>query len=53
MATMDPKLVAKTQQYEVAYFARKHGLTRETAMKILKQAGPSRAKANELAQHAK
>lgn len=49
MAKMDPKLVASKQAYEVSYFARKHGITTETARELLKDAGPSREKANDLA----
>jgi hypothetical protein len=48
-ASMDRKLVAKTQQYEVEYFARKHRLAAADARAILQQAGRSRVKANELA----
>ncbi len=53
MASMDRKLVAKSQQYEVSYFARKHGLTTADARAILQQAGRSRDKANELADSGK
>lgn len=49
MTKMDPKLVASTEQYEVDYFAKKHGITRDQAMSILKKAGPSRVKADDLA----
>ena len=49
MAKMDPKLVASKQPYEVAYFASKHGLTADEARAILEKAGPSREKADELA----
>ena len=34
MAKMDRKLVAKTQQYEVAYFAKKHSITAAEARGI-------------------
>jgi len=47
---MDRKLVAKSQQYEVAYFARKHRMTAADARAILQEAGRSREKANELAE---
>lgn len=47
---MDPKLVASKEQYEVDYFAKKHDLSREKAMEVLKRAGPSREKADELAE---
>ena len=48
MPSMDRKLVAKSQQYEVAYFARKHGMTAADARAILQKAGRSREKANEM-----
>lgn len=50
MPSMDRKLVAKSQQYEVAYFARKHRISAADARAILQQAGRSREKANELAE---
>jgi len=50
MPLMDRKLVAKSQQYEVAYFARKHRISAADARSILQRAGRSREKANELAQ---
>ena len=53
MATMERKLVASKQQYEVAYFARKHRLTAADARAILQQAGRSREKANQLAEAGK
>ena len=46
---MDRKLVAKTEQYEVSYFAKKHRITAADARAILQKAGRSRDKANELA----
>jgi hypothetical protein len=49
MADMDRRLVAQSQQYEVAYFARKHRLSAADARAILQRAGRSRDKANELA----
>lgn len=45
MARMDPKLLAKTQQYEVSYFARKHRMSAADAREILQKAGRSREKA--------
>lgn len=45
----DRSRVAGEQQYEVAYFANRHGLTTEEARRIIAAAGPSRAKADELA----
>ena len=53
MATMDGKLVASKQQYEVAYFAKKHRISAADARAILQQAGRSREKANELAEASK
>jgi hypothetical protein len=50
MAKMDPKLVAKTEQYEVAYFARKHRISAADARDIIQRARRSREKANELAE---
>jgi len=50
MPDMDRKLVAKSQQYEVAYFARKHRIAAAEARTILQQAGRSREKGNELAE---
>lgn len=41
--------VAGEQQYEVAYFAKKHGLTTTEAEHIIRSAGPSRRKADEMA----
>jgi Protein of unknown function (DUF3606) len=39
MAKMDRKLVAKTEQYEVSYFARKHKMSAADARAIVQQAG--------------
>jgi hypothetical protein len=50
---MDRKLVAKSQQYEVAYFAKKHRISAADARAILQQAGRSREKANQLAENGK
>ncbi|MEN2786682.1 DUF3606 domain-containing protein [Sphingomonas qilianensis] len=44
----DPARVAAGQPYEVSYFARKHGLSTAEARAIIKEAGPSRAKSNQL-----
>jgi hypothetical protein len=49
MVAMDRKLVAAEQQYEVAYFAKKHRISAADARSILQRAGRSRTKANELA----
>lgn len=48
----DRRRVAAGQPYEVGYFARKHGLSREQAEKIIKQTGGDREKANAAAQKA-
>lgn len=49
----DAKLVAGEQAYEVAYFRKKHSISTEQARKIIDQAGPSRDKANSLAEKVK
>lgn len=49
----DRSRVAAGEPYEVAYFARKHGLSAAEARAIIKEAGPSRAAANELADRRK
>ena len=49
----DAALVSASQPYEVSYFARKHGLSTAEVRAIFKEAGPSRAKANELAKQRK
>jgi len=46
----DRSRVAAGEPYEVNYFARKHGLSREEAQKIIKQAGGNRDKANQIAE---
>jgi hypothetical protein len=38
----DRARVSAEQPYEVAYFARKHGLSQEQARDIIKKHGPSR-----------
>jgi len=42
----DRAKVNSQEQYEVAYFAKKHGLSAGEARDILKQAGPSREAAD-------
>lgn len=42
--SQDRKLVALTQPYEVAYFAKKHGITMGQARAIISRNGPSRRK---------
>jgi len=50
MVDMDRKLVASEEQYEVAYFAKKHGISTDRAKEILARAGRSREKADALAE---
>lgn len=45
----DRSRVAAEQQYEVAYFAKKHNFTLAEAVRIIEAAGPSRERADELA----
>jgi hypothetical protein len=45
----DRAKVNSQEQYEVAYFAQKHGLSAVEARKIIEQAGPSREAADEAA----
>ena len=49
----DRSRVAAEEQYEVSYFAGKHGIPADVARKIIKDAGNSRAKADAAAQRAK
>ena len=49
----DRDRVAGEQPDEVTYFAAKHGLTSEEALKIITEAGPGRASADELAERRK
>lgn len=49
----DRRRVSTSEPYEVSYFARKHGLTKDEATKIVKQAGGDREKANALAEKKK
>jgi len=46
----DRRRVAAGEPYEVNYFARKHGLSKDEALKIIKKAKGNRAKANALAE---
>lgn len=50
MVDMDRKLVAAEEQYELAYFAKKHKISTERARNILDRAGRSREKADALAE---
>jgi hypothetical protein len=49
----DRRRVAAGEPYEVAYFARKHGMPAAEARAIIKEAGPDREKANALARRRK
>jgi hypothetical protein len=49
----DRAKVNANEQYEVAYFAQKHGITMEEARRILADAGPSRKAADEAAMRAR
>jgi hypothetical protein len=49
----DRRRVAADEPYEVEYFRRKHGISREQALKVIKEAGGDRAKADSLAAKAK
>lgn len=46
----DRARIAGGQDYEVQHFADRYGLTPDEAREIIRQAGPSREKAEELAQ---
>ena len=49
----DRDRVAKEQQYELSFFARKHGLSQTQAREIIIAAGSSRERADQLAEQAK
>ena len=42
----DRRTVASGQGYELAYFARKHGLSRDAAEKLIREVGNDREKLN-------
>lgn len=46
----DRKRVARGQPYEVSYFARKHGLTRDQARQLIQRVGNDRDKLNQAAE---
>jgi hypothetical protein len=48
----DRRRIASGQAYEVGYFARKHGISKARAEKIIKDARGSRERANALAARA-
>ena len=45
----DRAKISGSEQYEVQYFAQKHGISTDRARDIIKQAGNNRARADELA----
>jgi hypothetical protein len=49
----DRSRVSAEEPYEVAYFAKKHGLSMEEARQVIEQAGPNREKADAAAERAK
>lgn len=49
-SAQDRRRVSVSEPYEVNYFARKHGLSRDVALEIIRQAGGDREKANKLAE---
>ena len=46
---VDRSRVSGSEQYEVDYFAKKHGISTERAKEIIRQAGNDRARADKLA----
>ena len=46
----DRSRVAKNEGYEVNYFANKHGITRESARKLISKIGNNREKLNAAAE---
>lgn len=49
----DRRQVADGEGYEVSYFARKHGITKEQAEALIKKVGNSREKLNAAAEKLK
>jgi len=49
----DRRRVSGSEGYEVSYFARKHGITREQAQGLIKKVGNDRAKLNAAAEQLK
>lgn len=49
----DRNRVSATQGYELAYFARKHGITRDQAKQLIARVGNDRAKLNAAAEKMK
>ena len=49
----DRQRVSANEGYEVSYFARKHGLTRDQARELIKRVGNDRGKLNAAAEKMK
>ncbi|WIJ25175.1 DUF3606 domain-containing protein [Devosia sp. RR2S18] len=49
----DRKRLAAEQQYELSYFASRHGLSTDEARQIIEEAGPSREAADAAAERRK
>lgn len=49
----DRARVAEEEQYEVDYFARKHGLSTDEARNIIRRSGGSRRQADDIARRQK
>lgn len=49
----DRSRISSSETYEVEYFARRHGLDREAALEIIKEAKGSRERADALADRRK
>jgi hypothetical protein len=49
----DRRTVAKGEGYEVAYFAKKHGISKEQAVQLINQVGNDREKLNRAAEKLK
>jgi hypothetical protein len=49
----DRAKVSNEEQYEVGYFAQKHGISATKAREIIERAGPSRKAADDAAMQAK
>ncbi len=45
----DRRKVSKSEGYELSYFARKHGITKEQAIKLIDKVGNDREKLNKAA----
>ncbi|XNY07070.1 DUF3606 domain-containing protein [Sinorhizobium meliloti] len=52
-STADRRLAAGTQEYDVSYFAKKHGITDADARRIIKQHGNDRDAADKAASRLK